>query len=374
MSKVGDTINSRWKLVDELSKDTGQGNTFLVVDGQKPDDSTRYVIKLLRVENPKALARFEREIKSCLALQHPNIVKVKDSAYEDTPTPYLVMEYCSGGELSADKIRDLSLLEKLRMFESICGAVSFAHKSPNGAVIHRDIKPGNIFFKDSSSLTPIVGDFGLCFFKEDNKSARDTATREAVGAWEFRPPEADVGRVESCSEYSDVYMLGKLLYWFVSGGDVLVREYHKDEPFDLRKRTKAPMIHYVYELFEKSIVEKPSGRYATANEMVEHVTQLIAFAEHDTPYLDLKLPQHCVFCRVGEYRFELEPSIVEGKFVYRRSQFYGLKFQMDGHDTHVSTYPRILYAICDRCGNVQNFRLDDQLKQCDTWKNLPEPQ
>lgn len=82
-------------------------------------DNEERVIKLLKIEDAKALARFEKEIKACLALQHPNIVKVIASAYENTPTPYLVMEYCHGGELSVDKIKDLSLLERLRRFELI---------------------------------------------------------------------------------------------------------------------------------------------------------------------------------------------------------------------------------------------------------------
>ena len=254
MTKVGDIINSRWRLTKELSSDSGQGDTFLAVDTRKPDHATEYVIKLLKVEDPKALIRFEGEIRACLALQHPNIVKVIDSAYEDAPAPYLVTEYYSGGDLTSESIRERSLLEKLRMFELICGAIAYAHKSRQGAVIHRDIKPRNIFFKSPGSMSPIVGDFGLCFFKEDNKSARPTATREAVGAWEFRPPEADIGRVESLNESADVYMLDKLLYWFLSG-ETLVREYYDRDPFELRNKDAAHAVHLPYEVLSRSIKE-----------------------------------------------------------------------------------------------------------------------
>ena len=92
MTEVGDFIGPRWRLTKKLCSDSGQGNTFLAVDDLNPDDSTEYVIKLLRVQEPKALARFEKEIRASLALQHPNIVRVKDSRYEDTSTPYLVTE------------------------------------------------------------------------------------------------------------------------------------------------------------------------------------------------------------------------------------------------------------------------------------------
>jgi hypothetical protein len=64
MHQIGDTINSRWKLVDELCPDSGQANTFLAVDSLDADDSAKYVIKLLKVQEPKALARFDKEIKA----------------------------------------------------------------------------------------------------------------------------------------------------------------------------------------------------------------------------------------------------------------------------------------------------------------------
>src|SRR5437867_1609412 len=140
MNAVGDIINSRWRLVEELTSNSGQGNTFLVVDALSGGD-TRHVIKLLKVLDPKTLARFASEIRACLALQHPKIVKVIDSKYENTSTPYLVTAHCSGGELNADKIQNLSILERLRMFEQICEAIAFAHSKD---VIHRDIKPQNV--------------------------------------------------------------------------------------------------------------------------------------------------------------------------------------------------------------------------------------
>ncbi len=164
MFQVGDIIDGRWRLVSELSTDSGQGNTFLVADDQNADDEARYVIKLLRVDSPQTLARFGKEVRASFALQHSNIVRIKDSAFEGTSTPYLVTEYCSGGRLTAEKIRDLSTVQRLRIFEQICSAIAHAHRQ---GVIHRDIKPDNIFFESAESLIPVLGDFGLCFFTND---------------------------------------------------------------------------------------------------------------------------------------------------------------------------------------------------------------
>jgi serine/threonine protein kinase len=362
MHQIADTINSRWKLLEELSRDSGQGNTFIVSDNLDVDDRSKYVIKLLKIEDPKALVRFEREIKACFALKHRNIVKVKDSAYEDTPTPYLVTEYCSGRELTAEKIRNLPTIERLRMFEYICEAIAHAHRE---GVIHRDIKPGNIFLENLDSLIPIVGDFGLCFFKGEESRERPTATRGSIGNWEFGPPEGHMGRQNSPDESFDVYNLGRLLYWLLSSGSLLYREYFDRAEFDLRTDGADHVVHLAYEVIARSVNEDPARRYATAAKMLEDVKELIVFAEKDGRYLDCGLPQSCVFCRVGNYHWEYLGA--QDNDCYQFAE-YGLSFQpIRG----VPINPRILFGRCGHCGNVQQFRLDTTVKWHSEWKNVP---
>ena len=190
---VGVSINSRWEITKPLTSDSGQAHTYKVRDLQNEIDNKEYVIKLLNKTDDKTLARFEKEIKASFTLQHPNIIRAVDSKYKDTSEPYLVMEYCSGGELNKKKIENLSLIKKLKMFELICKGIAHAHENK---VIHRDIKPRNIFLTDQKTKTPVVGDFGICFFEEDgNNEERLTAVREPVGAKSFRPPEAEFGIV-----------------------------------------------------------------------------------------------------------------------------------------------------------------------------------
>jgi serine/threonine protein kinase len=350
MTKVGDTI-SRWKLVEELSSDSGQGNTFLVVDSLKADDSAKYVIKLLKVQNPKALARFEKEIRASFALKHRNIVKVKDSAYEHTPIPFLVTEYCSGRALTAEKIRNLPTIERLRMFQYICEAITHAHQE---GVIHRDIKPGNIFLENSDSLVPIVGDFGLCFFKDDENAERQTATAESMGNWQFGPPERS-RRDERPSGSFDVYQLGKLLYWLLSDGVILDREDYDTPYFDLRKVGAEHEVYLAYELFAKSVAKNPGHRYQTAAQFLDDVKELVVFAEKEGRYLDCALPHACVFCSVGSYEWKYLGTHKDDRLQFAS---YGLKF--DG-DFRIVVYPLVLIGRCDRCGNIQQFRLDKEM-------------
>ena len=362
MTKVGDIINSRWSVVKELSTASGQGNTFLVVDDQGSTDETQYVIKLLRVKDPKALARFGKEIKASFALKHPNIISVKDSAYENTQTPYLVTEYCSGRNLTAEKIRDLPTIERLRIFEYVCEAIAHAHQQ---GVIHRDIKPDNIFLKSTDSFIPIVGDFGLCFFKDDNITERPTApTSESMGNWQFGPPERS-RREEHPSGSFDVYQLGKLLYWLLSGGVILDREYYDKPYFDLRKDGADHVVHMAYETFAKSVTEDPARRYPTATEMLDEVKELVVFAEDDGRYLDCVLPQACGFCRIGAYAWKYLGTHANDRY---QLEWYGLRFDRSNITV---VYPLLLIGTCGRCGNIQQFRLDKENKLSAEWKNLP---
>lgn len=363
MHQIGETINSRWKLVEKLCPDSGQGNTFLVVDSLHAEDSTQYVIKLLKAQEPKALARFNKEIKASFALKHRNIIKVKDSEYENTATPYLVTEYCSGGALTAEKITSLPTIDRLRMFEQICEAIAYAH-GHRDRVIHRDIKPGNIFLETSDSLIPIVGDFGLCFFIDDKNRERPTATKESMGNWEFGPPER-TRREDHPSASFDVYQLGKLLYWLLSDGVILDREDFDTPYFDLRKNCCDHAVYLAYDVIGRSVIKDPERRYQTGTQMLEDVKELVMFAENEGRYLDCDIPQSCVFCRVGNYDWEFLGTHSNDRYQFAD---YGLSVRQI---PEAPFDPRILFGKCGRCGNVQQFRLDDRVKRSSEWKNVP---
>ncbi|MDQ6787526.1 MAG: serine/threonine protein kinase [Acidobacteriota bacterium] len=381
---VGEEINSRWKITKLLTSDSGQAHTYKVQDSQNESDEKEYVIKLLNKINDKTLARFEREIKASLTLEHPNIIRAVDSKYEDTSEPYLVMEYCLGGELDKKKIENLPLVKKLKMFESICEGIAHAHENK---VIHRDIKPRNIFLNDQKTKTPVIGDFGICFFEEDeNNDERLTALREPVGAKSFRPPEAEFGIVENVNPSFDVYSLGKLLFWFLSNGDIPVREHYNHEKFDLRNKNSEPAIHFAYEIFDKSIREAPTERYKSAIEMLGEVKELTSFVESDARYLDCKIPQSCIFCHNGKYEFIASPNREGGKFNYSKSLMFGIDFRdHEGNTLHNrqanwSQYPGLLIGHCNHCGNIQEFLMNFSLNETNMqyepdkdWKNLPKP-
>ncbi len=243
-----------WEIIKSLSEG-GQAHTFLVKNLKDPNGKP-YVLK--RLKNINRLERFKREIEVGLRLDHPNIVKVHDF-YLGGSKPYLVCEYCNGGDLKMKGVgTGLGLLKGLKLFRPICSGVAFAHK--NG-IIHRDLKPNNIFFK-TDERTPLVGDFGICFI--DEHGDRFTMLKEAVGPRIYIAPELEDGRVESITPRSDVYSLGKILYWLITGEE-FSREKHRDPKYDLVKRFKSAKLEHVNRLLDKMIVSNPDKRLSSVS-------------------------------------------------------------------------------------------------------------
>jgi serine/threonine protein kinase len=182
------------------------------------------------------------------------------------------------------------------------------------------MKPSNIFIRRDGSA--VVGDFGLCIdLKELRERATDTS--EAVGARFYIAPELEDGRVDEPEASSDVYSLGKVLYFILSGKDLLREEYAEPRN-DLRNGASRPEMHFLYEVFEKTVTRNPKERVQNAIALLEtldSVIQRVKLKAHD---LNISLPQRCVFCAVGAYSFS-------------RSSVNSLQ------------------GICNTCGNVQDF-------------------
>ena len=104
-------------------------------------------IKLIRANkatDPRALARFEREVRATATLTHWNIVEIFDYGSTDNGTFYYVMEYLPGLSVLdlVDRYGPLSPERTVHLLEQTCDALREAHSI---GLIHRDVKPGNIF-------------------------------------------------------------------------------------------------------------------------------------------------------------------------------------------------------------------------------------
>lgn len=159
--------------------------------------------------------RFEREVGLAASLRHPNIVTVYDSGLT-SGRYFFAMEYIHGKPLDQYlKSAELAANDKLRLFATICSAVSYAHQK---GVIHRDLKPGNILI--DAAVQPHVVDFGLAKSAgvvAMHGDAPFTLTSQFMGTLAYASPEQTKGDPTLIDTRSDVYALGVILYEMLTG-------------------------------------------------------------------------------------------------------------------------------------------------------------
>jgi serine/threonine-protein kinase len=177
-------------------------------------------VKLIRPEqagNPQVLARFEREVQMTARLSHWNTVEIFDYGRTDDGTFYYVMEYLPG--LSLEELLErhgpLPAERVVHLLRQTCQALREAHAI---GLIHRDIKPGNIFAAQRGGLYDVAKllDFGLVKPVAELPSARLTQEGGISGTPLFMSPEQARGRTDLDAR-SDIYSLGAVAYTLLSG-------------------------------------------------------------------------------------------------------------------------------------------------------------
>ena len=182
--------------------------------------------KLKNSSDPKAVESFLREARLTASLQHPNIIRIYDIAYDDYP--WFSMELIEGQSLEehikSESYHEWLLYQKLDIFNKICDAIAYAH-SKN--ILHLDIKPDNVRLGPYGEV--IVCDWGLAHIMfsddiqlEDYRLEKMNLENEQTMHGYFRgtPGYMAPERVDNKKTVqSDIFSLGALLYTLLNGSD-----------------------------------------------------------------------------------------------------------------------------------------------------------
>src|SRR5690606_32548061 len=176
------------------------------------------VVKLIRAEragDPRALARFDREVQATAQLKHPNTVEVFDYGRTEDGVFYYVMEYLEGLSLEeiVHRYGPLPPARVVRILRQVCGALREAHGL---GLVHRDIKPSNILLCRYGGLDDMAKllDFGLVQTASDPADNRLTQAGGFVGTPDFMSPEQASGAAPDAR--SDIYSLGATAFYLLS--------------------------------------------------------------------------------------------------------------------------------------------------------------
>jgi serine/threonine protein kinase len=196
----------------ELQRLLGEGGMATVWLGIEVATGRRVAIKLLAKGKGDEAAerRFLMEGETLARLPHPNIVQVLEVMHEEERS-YIVMECLEGGVLSKRMATGwLTLADHVGFMVQIAGALQYAHEH---GVIHRDLKPDNILFRDAR--TPVLTDFGIARLRRDLTDSRITETGMVIGTPTYMSPEQATG--SEVDGRSDQYALGVLFYEMLAG-------------------------------------------------------------------------------------------------------------------------------------------------------------
>lgn len=238
------------------------------------------VIKLIKPDkagDARVLARFKREVRATSKLTHWNTIDIYDYGSTGEGVFYYVMEYLPGMALGevVDRYGVMPPSRVIHIMRQACDALSEAHAA---GLVHRDIKPGNIFLAERGGIFDVVKllDFGLVKPLTDEDGMHLTTEGAIIGSPLYMSPEQAMSNKAEPDARSDIYSLGAVGYFLLTGRP----------PFEGQNPLEVIMAHMQHEvepvskhcpdvprdleqIILKCLAKKPAERFQSALELAE---------------------------------------------------------------------------------------------------------
>jgi len=258
-----------------ITHSIGKGGMAEVWEAQHETFAKRKVaIKILDpvlARNEQIAKRFVNEAKIMAELEHPNIVAVIDFEKRSDMLA-IVMELLEGQSLT-DYIKQKGKLPKdeaLKIFKQALSAFEFAHKK---GVVHRDVKPSNLFIETHKENNVKILDFGIAKLLEDDANATNTGAQ--MGTPVYMSPE-QVKDSKNIDQRSDIYSLGIVLYYMFAGKppydstslsnfDIFTKIVNEPVP-------ELTTLNEINAIIKKATAKNPGDRYQSCQEFAEAIT------------------------------------------------------------------------------------------------------
>jgi serine/threonine protein kinase len=279
---IPDLSGTRYLLLDKL----GQGGMSSVYRAEDTVLGRHVALKVIGFADASGelAARLLHEAKVIAQLEHPGIVPVHDVGTLPDGRLFYTMKLVQGQRLDQRVAKFGGLPERLRMFQRICEAVSFAHAH---GVLHRDLKPQNVMVGPFGEV--LVMDWGLSKFlcakndvvteelRPSSPSAKQTlATGTShgtiLGTPGYMAPEQARGDVTTLDQRADIYSLGEVLKFLLEGAfrdpipkalTAICGKASAAEPqqrYDSAQELASDVAHYLDGLPVKAYPERPFAR------------------------------------------------------------------------------------------------------------------
>ena len=256
----------------ELLEEIGRGGMGVIYKARQIRLKRIVAIKMLLLGPLAGEAdrqRFRTEAEAVARLQHINIVAIHEVG-EREGLPYFSMDYVEGKSLAElGRAKPMDARRAAGYFKTVAQAIAFAH---DRGILHRDLKTSNILIDTFDQ--PRVTDFGLAKHLDGDMDL--TLTGQVLGTPNFIAPEQAAAKHDSVGPRSDVYSIGGILYFLLTGRppfqgrnveETLAQTLHKEATPPRQINASVP--HDLETICLKCLEKSPSRRYATALELAD---------------------------------------------------------------------------------------------------------
>ncbi|WP_394820648.1 serine/threonine-protein kinase [Pendulispora albinea] len=260
----------------EVQSVVGSGEFGAVYECVGPFDQV-YAVKMIRPANRpygEVHAEWAREVQRLMLLRHPNVVFIYD-AFEENFLYYLALERCDH-PLTAMLGHPMQEGLVIELARQLLAAVQFLHDND---IVHDDLHPGNVLISHADRPIVKISDFGISHELRGAPAIRPNVVHHKIMA-----PE--VVAAGYTSKQSDLYQVGLLLYWMLTGTPALalelpyqelIRQVGGGEPRRRAEQIGTPLGH----LIAKMLRRREVYRYTSAREVWADLRALPAWQNRD---------------------------------------------------------------------------------------------
>lgn len=287
---VGQVIADRYHVVQKLGEG-GMGQVYLAEHVKMGRKSAIKVMNPALVNDPDAVARFNREAANASRITHPHVCAIYDFGETPEGLIYLAMEFVEGEPLTDVLEREgtLPAARAAAIFLQVADALQAAHDL---GIVHRDLKPDNIMVaraRDGSDVVKVV-DFGIAKAVGGDDSQKVTKTGLVVGTPEFMSPEQLAG--DKLDGRSDLYALALVLFKMLTGKlpfaaatvqDVMVKRLIADPATLAAVRPDLAFPPGLQAALDAALTRSPADRYRSTTKFARDVAAVLSLERGGGP-------------------------------------------------------------------------------------------
>ena len=273
---VGKVFDGRYEILARI----GEGGMGVVYKARQVSIDRVIAIKVLNPQmaaDPTWVQRFSNEARACSRLQHPNTIRMFDFGQTSDGRFFMTMEFLEGNVLrAAINNQPMPANRVMKILIQCCASLAEAHSI---GIIHRDIKPDNVFLLNMAGSPDFVKllDFSVAKLLQEGGQMK-TQAGVVFGTPQYMSPEQ--GRGLPLDARSDLYALGILGYEMLTGRV----PFNDDNPMtvlQMHLRSEVPPMQpsvppNVQNVIKKALDKEPGRRYQSAGEMMQHCQQVFA--------------------------------------------------------------------------------------------------